>query len=84
MAAVPTFRIKHRVTNEVMTVNQSDYHSAFAVGSGRFRAINAGGDWEIVSQDYSGGDEGYQESKKMIDTLVNLELKREVDGLGRK
>lgn len=84
MAAVPTYKIRNRRTGQFRVVNQSDYHSEFRTGDGRFKSVLCGGDWEIVSENHAGGDAGYQESKKNLETLVNIEMKRERDRLGEK
>lgn len=80
---VPTFRIRNRVTGRITTVNQADYHSDFRTGHGRFTSVLSGGDWEIISENHAGGDEGYRLSKQNIDMMVGIEMNRERDGRPR-
>jgi hypothetical protein len=84
MSHCPTYRLKNVRTGEVVVANQSDYNSPFRTGTGRFQSVLLGGDWEIVSENHRGGDEGYRKSAENIDIMVGVEMKREKDNIGAR
>ncbi len=81
MSAVPTYKIRNVKTGETRVVNQSSYHSDYRFGGSRFLSTYFGGDWEIVSENHRGGDDGFGKAKLNLDSIVAVDQMRESNPL---
>lgn len=61
------------MTGQKLVVDQAQYNTHY----GRFQSVAFGGDWEIVTENRAGGDQGYRESKAHHDLVAGLRWKRE-------
>ena len=71
--SINTFEIVNVITKQRMVINQVDY-----VGSMSF---SCGGEWQIVSSNNAGGEEGDKEAQMGRNIVNNLHLKRKSDAI---
>ena len=77
----PTFTFKNKETGETVTINQSDYNNE------RYQYLTSLGslnNWERVSENNAGGDEGFRLSRFNSNVQIGLLDIRKIDKLGQK
>jgi hypothetical protein len=77
----PTAKLKHKVTGEVITVNEYDYATGLF---SHLCGLDGSGAYERVGSTHGGGDEGYKASKVNSDIALEVKTKRKNDNLGKK